>query len=84
VRLFSIAPFRGVPSTGSEATSPPPIAGAADRAALPATAYRRNEIQGGELKGQRETHSRFVMNGLIYLVGLVVVIMAVLSFVGIR
>jgi hypothetical protein len=34
-----------------------------------------------ELKGQ---HREIVMNGIVYLVGLVVIVLAILSFLGLR
>jgi hypothetical protein len=44
----------------------------------------RNNSEGRTLDEASKYYMEFIMNGIIYLVGLVVVVMAVLSLIGLR
>jgi hypothetical protein len=46
--------------------------------------HRRDQIDGTKTSATSKATWRSAMNGIIYLIGLIVVIMAILSFLGLR
>jgi hypothetical protein len=78
-----LQPDRALRSWKSAAVSPPEHIKSRSIAALGAVP-RRNQRRKGHVTPQVAASERCVMNGLIYLVGLIVVILAILSFLGLH
>ena len=68
----------------SKALPRPPVGAGLHFSPVPKSSWDRNLPVPVGLSGSRGSEQEADMNGLIYLVGLIVVILAILSFFGLR